>query len=227
MPNLTLVFANRNYSSWSMRPWLAMKAAGIAFDEVLIPLDLSDTKARIAEYSPAGKMPVLLDGDCVVWESLAILEHLAERFPEARLWPADRVARAHARAITAEMHAGFMDLRRECPMNLWRPPEPRALSEGALRDVARIDAMWSEARARFGEGGPFLFGAFTAADAMYAPVAARLRTYSVPVSPHSAAYVEAIHALPAFQDWRRAALAEPWEVAQDEVDWPVVKRHKA
>ena len=222
--SLKLVIGNKNYSSWSMRPWVAMKAAGIPFDETVIPLYAEGSEAAIREHSPAGKVPILIDGDVRVWESLAILEYLAEKFPAAQLWPADPAARALARAISTEMHAGFVPLRQQCGMNMWRPPGKRDLSDDAKANVARIDAMWSEARRRFGAGGPFLFGRFCAADAMYAPIVARFQTYQVEVSAPAAAYMQAIIALPAWQEWRRAALRETWVIEKFEYDWPVVKR---
>ncbi|MFD1477375.1 glutathione S-transferase family protein [Ancylobacter polymorphus] len=221
---LRLIIGNKNYSSWSLRPWLAMTALGIPFEEELVPLDAPDFKERIRARSPAGKVPVLLDGEAVVWESSAILEHLAERFPEKGVWPSDPVARAHARSLATEMHNGFGALRSVAPMNLWRPVEARSFPQEALQDVRRITRRWGEARARFGSSGDFLFGAFCAADAMYAPVATRLRTYAIEVDPVAAAYVEAIHAHPAFVAWKEAALKETGELAEDEVDWPVVKR---
>ena len=179
---LQLVIGNKNYSSWSFRPWLAMKVARIPFEETVIPLDTPDFKSRITALSGAGKVPVLIDGDTCVWESLAILEHLAEKFPEAGLWPQDAQARAHARAISAEMHAGFQPLRRQLPMNMRRPVKPQRLEADAETDVQRIEAIWSHCRARFGQGrGPFLHGAFGAADAMYAPVVSRFHTYGVGV----------------------------------------------
>jgi glutathione S-transferase len=206
---LTLVIGSKNYSSWSMRPWLALAHHQIPFDEILIPLDQPDSKTRILEHSPAGKVPILIDGGTKVWESLAILEHLAERFPDAKLWPKEPAARAHARAISAEMHAGFAPLRRHCPMNL-RRRKARTPTPEVEADVKRVTEIWRDARARFGNGGEFLFGAFSAADCMYAPVAARFRGYEIEVDPVAASYVEAIHALPAFRRWHEAALKEPW-----------------
>ncbi len=155
---LQLIIGNKNYSSWSFRPWLAMKVARIAFEETLISLDAADFKKRVTALSGAGQVPVLIDGDTRVWESLAILEYLAEKFPAAGLWPETPAARAHARAIASEMHAGFLPLRRHLPMNIRRPVMPRALDADAAADVARIDAIWNECRARFGTGGPFLYG---------------------------------------------------------------------
>jgi len=221
---LHLVIGNKNYSSWSFRPWLAMKVAGIAFDETVISLEAKDFKARVIALSGAGKVPVLIDGEIRVWESLAILEYVAEKFPAAALWPKDDGARAHARAVAAEMHAGFMPLRRLLPMNVWRPVKPQALDDGSKTDVARIEAIWRDGRARYGAAGPFLFGAFGAADAMYAPVVWRFHTYAVEVSDAARAYMGAMMALPAWREWQDAARREPWVLEHDEVDWPTVLR---
>jgi glutathione S-transferase len=219
---LTLVIGNKNYSSWSFRPWIAMKVAGIAFDEVVISLDVPDFKSRVSKLSGTGKVPALDDNGTHVWESLAILEYLAERFPAARLWPADPAARACARAISSEMHAGFVPLRRACPMNMWRPVKKRELNDEAVANVRRIETMWADCRTRYGAGGPFLFGPFCAADAMYAPVVARFHTYDVEVDAAARAYMAAMRALPAWREWETAALKEPWVLAEDEVDWPQV-----
>jgi glutathione S-transferase len=206
---LTLVIGNKNYSSWSMRPWLALKAANIAFDEVFISLYTGEAdKKRILSFSHAGKVPVLIDGDVAVWDSLAIIEYAAERFPEVNLWPQDRASRAHARSVCAEMHSGFAALREECGMNLRRPVGAKALSAEAIADIARIQAMWTECRERYGKIGPYLFGAFSGADAMYAPVVHRFRTYAIEVAPAVRGYMDAMMALPAFQEWTRAGLAE-------------------
>ena len=221
---LRLVIGNKNYSSWSMRPWIAMKVAGIPFEEEVISLDAADFKARVGRISGTGKVPALADGNVQVWETLAILEYLAERYPDARLWPADPAPRATARAIAAEMHAGFVPLRRHLPMNMWRPVIRRELTADVQANVRRIDALWTDCRTRHGAGGAFLFGAFGAADAMYAPVVARFRTYVVEVGAVARAYMEAVMALPAWREWRTAALAEPWVLAEDEVDWPTVLR---
>ena len=201
-----------------------MKGAAIAFDETVISLNAPDFKPKLGKLSGTGKVPVLIDGDTHVWESLAILEYVAEKFPKAGLWPADAAARAHARAIANEMHAGFIPLRRHLPMCMWRPVQKRHLTSDAAANVKRIDAMWSDARARFGAGGPFLFGKFSAADAMYAPVVSRLHTYAVDVGAAARAYMDAMMALPAWQEWEAAALKEEWVLAEDEVDWPEVKR---
>jgi len=220
--SLHLIVGNKNYSSWSFRPWLAMKVAGIAFEETLISLEAQDFKARVMAISGAGRVPVLIDGDIRIWESLAILEYLAEKFPAAALWPPQADARALARAIVSEMHAGFMALRRHLPMNVSRPVKARPLDDGVAVDVIRIDAIWSECLAK--AGGPFLFGAFGAADAMYAPVIWRFHTYAVEVSDAARIYMRAVMALPAWNEWRAAARREPWVLPHDEVDWPQVPR---
>jgi glutathione S-transferase len=221
---MRLIIGNKNYSSWSLRPWLAMKSAAIAFEETLISLEAPDFKARVTAVSPAGRVPVLIDGEVLVWESLAILEYLADKFPVAGLWPAEAGARAFARAISSEMHAGFVPLRRHLPMNMWRPVKPRLLDDAVKTDVARIDAIWNACRADFGGGGAFLFGRFGAADAMYAPVVSRFHTYAVEVSDTARAYMRAVMALPAFIEWRDAARRETWVLPHDEVDWPEVPK---
>lgn len=216
---LTLVIGNKNYSSWSMRPWLALKTANIAFDEVSIPLYTGDAdKQRILKFSRSGKVPVLVDGDITVWDSLAIIEYAAERFPDAQLWPEDRASRAHARSVSAEMHSGFAALRNECGMNLHRPVGAKALSADARADIARIQESWSECRERYGKLGPYLFGAFSGADAMYAPVVHRFRTYAIGVSLPVRDYMDTMMALPAFQQWTRAGLAETRVIEKFEVD---------
>lgn len=209
MAALKLVIGNKNYSSWSMRPWLALRASDIAFEEVFIPLYTGQAdKDRILAFTRSGKVPVLIDGDVAVWDSLAIIEYVAERFPDAKLWPRDRASRAHARSICAEMHSGFLPLRNECGMNLHRPVRPVPLSADARANIARIEQIWLECRERYGAAGPFLFGTFGAADAMYAPVVHRFRTYAVEVVPQAKAYMETMMALPAFQEWTKAGLAE-------------------
>lgn len=221
---LHLVIGNKNYSSWSFRPWIAMKVTGIPFEETVISLDAPDFKERLLKISGTGKVPALVDGDVHVWESLAILEYLADKFPNKRLWPADPAARAHARAVASEMHAGFLPLRRDLPMNFWRPVQPRERTPEVDANVRRIDAMWTDCRTRFGKGGPFLFGAFGAADAMYAPVVSRFHTYAVEVGAAARAYMDAMMALPAWSEWKAAGLKEPWVLPEDEPDWPTVLR---
>ena len=193
-----------------MRPWLAMRASNIAFGEVLIPLYTDDKadKQRILGFTRSGKVPALIDGDITVWDSLSIIEYAAERFPEARLWPEDRVLRAHARSISAEMHSGFLPLRNECGMNLHRPIRAVALSADARANVARIEQIWIECRERHSRLGPFLFGKFSAADAMFAPVVHRFRTYAIEVAPQAQAYMDTMMVQPAFAEWTKAGLAE-------------------
>ncbi|MBK1839391.1 glutathione S-transferase family protein [Azospirillum sp. YIM B02556] len=213
MSDLTLVMGNKTYSSWSLRPWLALRQAGLSFAETVVPLRQPDTAARIAAHSPSGRVPTLLHGGLTVWDSLAICEYVAELAPEATLWPADRTARAVARSVSAEMHSGFASLRTTMSMDLKSDRKGQGMTEATAADIARIEALWADARSRFGSpaGGPFLFGAFTIADAMFAPVVTRLETYGVAVSPGSRAYMDAVMALPAMRDWIAAAKAEPWE----------------
>jgi glutathione S-transferase len=206
---LKLVIGNKNYSSWSMRPWLALRANNIPFEEVFISLYTGAAdKQRILGFSRSGKVPILVDGDIAVWDSLAIIEYVAERFPEKRLWPEHPAHRAHARAISAEMHSGFAALRNECGMNLHRPVRSIELSDDARANVARIEEIWAECRARYGQSGPFLFGSFGAADAMFAPVVHRFRTYAIAVSKDTQAYMDTMMTLPAFAEWTKAGLAE-------------------
>jgi glutathione S-transferase len=216
---LTLVIGNKNYSSWSMRPWLALKANAIAFEEVLIPLYTGDAdKRRILGFTRSGKVPALIDGDVTVWDSLAIIEYLAERFPEAKLWPSDRDSRAHARSISAEMHSGFAALRNECGMNLHRPVGAKALSEQARADIARVQQIWTDCRDRHAGSGPYLFGAFSGADAMYAPVVHRFLIYAIEVSGVVRDYLETMRSLPAFAEWTSAGLAETLVIEKFEND---------
>ncbi|MDR3497336.1 MAG: glutathione S-transferase family protein [Ancalomicrobiaceae bacterium] len=214
---MKLVIGNKRYSSWSLRPWLLLKHAGIEFDEQLIRLDEPTTKAEILAVSPSGRVPCLIDGGIFVWETLAIIEYVAETHPHLAIWPRDRAARAVARAISNEMHAGFMGLRSACPMNLRRRFAWRDRGAAAANDVARITQLWRDARRRFGQDGPFLFGAFSAADAMYAPVVYRLDGYSWPLDADIAAYVAAMLDLPEMRAWRDGADQEPWIVPSDEV----------
>lgn len=200
--SLILVVGTKRFSSWSLRPWLALKAAGAPFEAVEIALRQPGTKAEILKWSAAGKVPVLIDDGVLVWDSLAICEYLADRFPSAGLWPDDRAARAVARSVSAEMHAGFPVLRQQCPMDLLLDSPLADPSSDLLAEIARIDALWSDCRARFGDGGPFLFGRFTIADAMYAPVATRFATYRLPLGPVAAAYRDAVLALPALAEWK-------------------------
>jgi glutathione S-transferase len=221
---LKLIIGNKNYSSWSLRPWIAMTVAGISFEEVLVPFESAAFKQQVGAASGSGKVPILLDGEIQIWESLAILEYLAEKFPKAGLWPTDVAARAHARVVANEMHAGFQALRSHLPMNFARPVIKRELTPAVVDNVKRVEALWTDCRARFGKGGSFLFGAFCAADAMYAPVVSRFHTYDVDVGAAARDYMKAMKALPAWRQWADAAIKETWVYAEDEVDWPTVVR---
>ena len=203
---LTLYVGSRRYSSWSLRPYLALAHTGAAFDTQTILLDQSDTKAKIAAVSPSGRVPSLNHDGLVVWDSLAICEYLAEQFPAAGLWPAERAARARARAISAEMHAGFPALRRDMSMDLGAAKRGQGHTPDALADARRVMAIWHEQLAA--SGGPFLFGGFTIADAMYAPVVTRFETYGVELDAPLVAYSAAINGLPAMAAWRAAAATE-------------------
>jgi len=208
MPNLVLVIGNKAYSSWSLRPWLLMRQAGIAFDEVRLSLYAQGAAQKILQYSATGKVPVLMDGGLKIWDSLAICEYLAEKHPHKQLWPADVATRALARAISAEMHSGFTNLRTQMPMNVRRQIPGRAKTPEVVADIVRIEAIWKDCRSRHGKRGLFLFGAFSIADAMYAPVVSRLRTYGVTLAGEAGEYAGAIHALPAMQEWIAGAHAE-------------------
>ena len=204
---LKIVLGNKKYSSWSLRPWLALKLTGAKFEEAVVPLDMPDTAENIRKYSPSGRVPALIDGDVTVWESLAICESLAEKFPKAGLWPSDPAQRALARAVSSEMHAGFGNLRNDCSMKIveQRPYQP--LRPETQKDVDRIVAIWNECLQK--SGGPWLFGKQPCiADAMYAPVVSRLRTYSIPVSGPAKAYCDTVWAWPVLQEWVAAATAE-------------------
>ena len=223
---LKLVIANKLYSSWSLRPWMVLRAAGIPFEEIQIPLRRDDSKARVLEHSPSGKVPALIDGDQVIWESLAIIEYLAESHPGTAIWPENRAARAHARAVSSEMHSGFQALRAGCPMNLGARFKAPEMTDAMSACVSRIEEIWADTLARFGGEGPYLYGAFSAADAMYAPVASRLETYQIPVSAGSRTYMNAIFAHRAFQDWRTAALAEPWTIPDYDAGHTAVETYR-
>jgi len=209
---LKLLIGNKNYSSWSLRAWLALKQTGAPFEEVLIPLDQPTTAQELGRRSPSGRVPCLVDGPLAIWDSLAICEHLAERFPHAGLWPVDPAARAIARSVSAEMHSGFPTVRAQMSMDL-RATRPTPPSSAALaQELTRIQALWADCLQRFGQGGPFLFGDACVADAMFAPVVSRFRTYGVPLEGRLSTYADAVWALPAMQEWAAAARAEPWEL---------------
>lgn len=207
---LELYIGNKCFSSWSLRPWLALKHHGIPFTEKFVRLRQPDTPARILEVSPSGRVPVLHHDGRRIWDTLAILEYLAELYPEKKLWPDDQMARAMARSVSAEMHSGFMEVRSQWGMNLRRPKAHKPLSEAGQKQAARIEQIWRDCRAQFGAGGPYLFGSFTAADAMYAPVVTRFHTYGGSLAPDTQAYVDTILAMPAMKEWYAAAAAEPW-----------------
>lgn len=222
-----LTIANKLYSSWSLRPWLVMKGFGIPFEETVIPMYQPDSKARMLAVSPTGKMPCLTDGDVTVWESLAIIEYLAEKFPEKAIWPQNPKARAHARAASNEMHAGFQALRNACPMNLGKRFAKKDYGPEVAGNVARISALWKEARKTFGAEGPFLYGAFSAADAMFVPVATRFDAYQIDVNAETRAYMDVVLSHPAFVAWREDALQEPWRISPyEEGQTPVEIFHR-
>ena len=207
----TLVIGNKNYSSWSLRAWLPLKQTGAGFEEIVIPLSRPGMTLEIREHSPSGRVPLLRHGDLAVWDSLAIGEYLAELFPSAVLWPAERSARAVARAVVAEMHSGFAALRRELPMDM-RNRAPVAPSSQTLSDIARIQEIWDDCRGRFGSEGDFLFGAPGLADAFFAPVVSRFATYGIPLAGAAATYAEAVQSWAAYREWLAAAEAEPWVI---------------
>lgn len=214
--SLTLVIANKCYSSWSFRPWILMRHLDIPFEEVVVPLAEPATHDALVLHTPSGKAPCLHDGDLTLWDSLSIIEYLAETFPELPVWPKERRARAEARSLAAEMHSGFMELRAQMPMNLRRKVQKLEPTSGAVADVARVEQAFARAREQFGRGGDFLFGAFSAADAMFAPVVNRLHIYDVAVTPLTRTYMDRMMALPAWQDWSRQAALEPWTIAKYE-----------
>jgi glutathione S-transferase len=215
MSDLVLFVGNKNYSSWSLRPYLALAHTGAPFRTETIPLDLPDSKANLLKKNPAGKVPVLYVGDFAIWDSLAICEYLAETYPAAKLWPADAKARARARSISAEMHSSFPSLRAAMPMNLRMRKPGKGHTPEAMVDAARIQHIWDAALTP--SGGPFLFGHFTVADAMFAPVTTRFTTYGVPLPAKLAAYVDAVAALPSFKAWLADAEKETWEMQYDEM----------
>jgi glutathione S-transferase len=213
---LTLVVGNKNYSSWSLRAWMALKHLGMEFTEIVIPLDQADTHEQIDRYGPSGRVPVLRAGELVVWDSLAICEYAAELTGKG--WPSEREARALARSASAEMHSGFPSLRSLWPMNARARNRRTAMTAGLAADVERIDEIWNDCRHRFGAGGPWLFGAeYTIADAMYAPVVLRFNTYGARVSDTARWYMATALEDSALQAWLRAAREEPWTIAADEV----------
>ena len=214
--DLTLVIGNKNYSSWSLRPWLVLKQAGIPFTEIYIPLYVGDWRERILKYSLSGKVPVLEHGTIKIWDSLAICEYLAEQFPEKQLWPADIAARAEARSVSAEMHSGFQALRQNMFMNIRRRMPNRGRTPEVAVDIERITTMWNDCRRRYAAGGPFLFGRFSIADAMYAPVALRFQTYEVALDAAAGGYMRTLLTLPALREWIAASHGEKESIPQYE-----------
>jgi glutathione S-transferase len=206
--SLTLIIGNKNYSSWSLRPWLLLRQFGIAFDEILLPLDTPEYYRRIGEYSPTGRVPVLRDGELGVWDSLAICETINERWLGGRGWPTDSAARALARSAAAEMHSGFAAMRAQLPFNCRRRPDAYRWGADVDRDIERIQQLWNQLRSGDAAGGEFLCGEFGIVDAMFAPVCVRFRGYGVAVDDNAARYMRAIFALPAFVEWDAAAQAE-------------------
>ncbi|MEZ5744341.1 MAG: glutathione S-transferase family protein [Sphingomonadaceae bacterium] len=218
---MKLVIGNKNYSSWSLRAWLAIKQSGLSFEEILVPIageDWEQRKRQIEDIAPSsGKVPILWDGDAVVWDSLAIIEYLADKVGRDRFWPKEDEARAMARSMVAEMHSSYFALRRECPMNVRAAVQGFEPSDATKADVVRILQLWAEARARFGKGGPFLFGAFSAPDIIYAPVVSRFLTYGIQPPGFAQAYMQAIWEHAWMEEWRSAAEDEDWVIEQFEV----------
>ena len=220
---MKLIIGNKNYSSWSLRGWLACKQSGLAFEEITVPIygEEWDEEKKTDELAPSsGKVPILWDGDCVVWDSLAIIDFLADRVGRERFWPRDETARGMARSMVAEMHSSYFALRRQMPMNVRRRVEGLEVSPEARSDIVRILGLWAEARARFGKGGPFLFGAFNAADIIYAPVVSRFISYGVPVPGFAVAYMQAVWEHEWMQSWIHAAEAEEWKIEKFEEPQP-------
>jgi glutathione S-transferase len=210
MTDITLYIGNKNYSSWSLRGWLVLKESGLAFDEVLIPLDELDTRSELLRISPSGRVPVLQHGALTVWDSLAIGEYLAELCPERRLWPQDPGSRALARSVAAEMHSGFAALRQHLPMNIRSSFPDRGVTPEVQGEINRITSLWREQRRKAVEGdGPFLFGHFTIADAMFAPVVSRFRTYKIELDELCQSYADTVWALPSYQEWQESSGHEP------------------
>ncbi|EGP46714.1 glutathione S-transferase family protein [Achromobacter insuavis] len=212
----TLIIGNKNYSSWSLRPWLALRASGVAFTEQKLGLFTEAFARHLETLTPAGLVPVLLAGDLAVWDSLAICEYVAEQHPEARLWPQDARARARARSLAAQMHSGFGALRQALPMNIEAHLPGIDIPEAARQEISRMHAIWQDTRAEFGQGGPFLFGAFSIADAFFAPIVSRFVTYGIAAAGPVRDYMDAVLALPAMQEWMRDARAEATFVEADE-----------
>lgn len=216
MTTLTLVIGNKNYSSWSLRPWLLLKHHQIAFNEVRIPLYMADSAESLKKLSPSGKVPVLIDGDLIIWDSLAICEYIADLYPQYECWPIDLRLRATARSMCAEMHSGFQDLRNHFPMNIRKRLAWNSAPSTVLQDIERITSLWTCCLERYRNDGPWLFGKFSIADVMYAPVAWRFITYSVPVNDICKEYIGSLLTLPEMQEWVEEASAEKEVIAASE-----------
>lgn len=214
MSNMKLYIGNKNYSSWSFRPWIGMKVLGVEFMEELIPFDMAGGNPKFKTFSPTGKVPVLVDGDQTIFESLAILDHLSRKFPDKGFWPSDAKAHSHAMAISCEMLGGFSALRNQCPMNMRRPIVKMEQDEALQKDVSRIEKLWSDCLSQ--SGGPFLFGEFSNADAMFAPVVNRFEVYKLSENQDVLKYMENVKSLDAWQEWESEGKAEPWIVDDDE-----------
>ncbi len=210
----TLIIGNRNYSSWSLRAWLALEATGMEFDEIVVPLGQVDTEEQILRHSPTGRVPAFHHGDLLIWDSLAICEYLAEISPATGLWPEEPAARAIARSVVAEMHSGFVPLRKHMPMNLRASYPGLGSGEGVGEDIERIAKIWNECRGSHGQGGDLLFGDFTIADAFFAPIVSRFLTYGVALEGAAGSYMEALWTYPPMVDWADKARAETWHVAR-------------
>jgi len=214
MTRRKLVIGNKNYSTWSLRGWLMAKRSGAPFEEEVLPLYQEGIAEKRAALSPAALVPVLYDGDIKIWDTLAIGEYLNEQHPEAQLWPADKEKRAVARAVTSQMHSGFMALRTHMPMNIRRSSPNAGRGAGVLEDIAQMTALWREIRMQYGSGGDFLFGEWCIADAFYTPPTFRFRTYGIPLEGEAAAYAESLLAMPEVEEWAAAGIAEPWSIEQ-------------
>jgi glutathione S-transferase len=222
---IQIAVGNKLYSSWSLRAGMLLRAFDIPFEETVIPMYKEDTTAKMRAFGPTGKVPVIQDGNIKVWESLAIIEYIADRFPDKHIWPEDMAARAHARAASSEMHSGFMGLRSSCPMNLTASFKHRERSEAVMSDLARLDELWSEARGMYATSGDFLYGAFSAADAMFMPVVTRIDTYRLYASDNMERYMRAMLNHPAFIAWKAEAFKEPWFLPHYEENEVLDQRH--
>ena len=222
---MKLIFGNRNYSSWSLRPWLVLRHFNIPFDEEMVMLSGEGWRETLRKKSPTGRVPVLVDGEVAIPETIAIIEYLHDKYPAKGIWPSNRVERALARAAAAEMHAGFGALRNAAPMNLRASHPGKVDLDVVAADLKRVERLWGDLLSR--SGGPYLFGAFNGADAMFAPLATRIRTYDLPVTDMAAEYVDAIYALPAFQEWLAEARKEPWVVEDDEIEILIARKAAA